>query len=704
MESLIKQYFKNNNFFQNIDYLRKKLKITGEEQIENFHFTLRKLVEEGYLFFDSKNGYRLFTNDLGFVCGEIEITKSGNGYLNTKDGYKIFIPCSDLNGALNGDIVILGNIDYGKHNELIGKVEKILKRKSGNIIFEVIGDGVNASFIPYDKNEYVSININKNQLKNLVDGELILVNIGTEREEGFYFAEILETIGHKDDPNIDLKLIYKKYNVPIEFSDAVQREVENINKEVFEFEIEDRVDLREKEIITIDCDETKDRDDAILVERLENGNFKLYVNISHVSHYVSRNSKLFEEALVRCTSYYPNNTCNPLFPHKLSNGICSLNPNVDRLTRTCEMEINSRGEVVNYDIYLSVINSKKAMKYSEVNSVLKGEQILGYDKYVEQLNLMKELSDILDNARKYRNYIDFDIADIEIMKDDVGCIKGFAAKGQGEAEKIIENFMLITGTTIAEHYSWMPFIYRVHEAPNPETVKEAIKVLKLSGISIPRFNNIDEKTINYIIKSLKNPEVGRIVRTILLKAMKKARYDINSIGHFALQLKKYCHFTSPIRRVSDFMVHTLIDEIETFDYSEDKILELEQQLSRICENASYKEKVSKMIESEALLMSMAEYMEKHIGDSYNATITEVYQHGMFVETDEFISGKIKFEDMLDDYYYYDDEKKAIIGKNTKKKFQIGNKILVIVKDACKESRTVNFSIGNKNIKIKTKKV
>ena len=226
-----------------------------------------------------------------------------------------------------------------------------------------------------------------------------------------------------------------------ELPKEVEEQLKDIPDYVLEHEYEGRTDLREEVIFTIDGDDTKDIDDAISIEKLDNGNYKLGVHIADVSYYVTENSYLDKDALERGTSSYLADSVIPMLPHKLSNGICSLNPNVDRLTRTCEMEINSRGEVVNYDIYLSVINSKKAMKYSEVNSVLKGEQILGYDKYVEQLNLMKELSDILDNARKYRNYIDFDIADIEIMKDDVGCIKGFAAKGQGEAEKIIEKYM-----------------------------------------------------------------------------------------------------------------------------------------------------------------------------------------------------------------------------------------------------------------------
>ena len=692
-EQIIEELSKKTKFIKSQE-LRTALKIKGEEQTDSFYNALNALVEEGSLFFDEKKGYHLFENDLGYAFGQIEINKNGDGFLNTSDGHKIFIPFESINGALDGDTVVVSSIEYDKRENLIGRVYNIIKRKSGNIIFRVIGSGIEASLIPYNKNENIPININKNQLRNLVDGEIILVKVSEKKEFGEYFAEIVNKIGHKDDPNVDLEIIYTKYGVPVEFSKEAQKEADQLPTEVTEEEIRTRKDLRHKPTITIDCDMTKDRDDALYAEKLANGNIKLYTSISHVSHYVKRGMKLFEEVLQRRTSHYPNNTCNPMLPHKLSNGICSLNPNVDRLTRTCEMEITPEGKIVNYDIYNSVIRSRKAMKYSEVNKVLNGENVDGYEDFVEQLNLLKELSDILESSRENRNCIDFGIHDIELNQDEEGKVNGFIARGDGCAERIIENCMLITGTTVAEHFSWFPFIYRVHEAPNPEMVKEVIKLLRLSGIAIPKFNNIDAKVINSILKNIKDREVGKVVRTVLLKSMKRARYDVNNIGHFALQLKKYCHFTSPIRRVADFMIHTIIDELETFEFTEQKIIELEKELSNISEAASGTERIAKLIESEALSMAMAEYMEGHIGDEFKAMVTEVYQHGMFVETSNLISGKVKFEDMLDDYYYFSADKNAIIGKNTKKKYQIGSKVFVVAKEACKETRTINFEIGN----------
>ena len=286
--------------------LKKQLNIKGEEQTQSFCDALDALVEEGSLFFDEKKGYRIFNNELGFAYGEVEINKLGNGFVHNNDGYTIFIESADLNGALHGDKVLVSSIEFGRRDQFKGKIHKVLKRKSGNVVFEVIGNGMSATLVPYNKNEYVNINVNKNQLKNLIDGEYVLVKIGSKKIEEDYIAEIKKVIGHRDDANIDIKLIYEKYDVPTEFSKEALEEAENLPNEVTEKDIEGRVDLRNKNFITIDCDNTKDRDDAVYIEQLENGNYKLYVSISSVNYYVKRDTNLFKEALARGNSYYHN--------------------------------------------------------------------------------------------------------------------------------------------------------------------------------------------------------------------------------------------------------------------------------------------------------------------------------------------------------------------------------------------------------------
>lgn len=693
MKEKIKNYFENNNRYISDIELKKKLAIKGEDQTNFFYDALKALIEEGSLFFDNKKGYRLFTNDLGYAYGEIEINKSGNGFVHTKDGETIFIKKEDLNGALNGDNVIISSIDFGRGENYKGEVYKILKRKTGNIVFEVIGNGYHSSLVPYNTNENVSIHIDKNEYKGLLDGQIILVKVSTEKLDQDYIATISKIIGNKGDANIDINVIYEKNDVPIEFSKEAQDELDNIPTEVTDQEIKLCIDLRDKDIIAIDCDETKDRDDAICVEKLENGNLKLYTCISAVNHYIKRGTKLFEEVLKRCTSYYPGNTCNPMIPQKISNGICSLNEGEDRLVKACVIEITKDGHIVDYSIYnRAVIKSRKSMKYSEVNRVLNGEIVEGYENYENQLNLLKEMSDILEKMRINRNCIDFDLHDIETVRSKNGHIMEFKTRGNGYAERIIENCMLITGTTIAEHYSWLPFLYRIQEAPNLETIQNTIKTLRLSGFKIPNYSNINESTINNVISRLKNKDEAEIVKKMLLKSTKKASYSTNNVGHFALQLDKYCHFTAPIRRVADFMIHTIIDEIETMSFSEESIKRLEEELELICRNASQKERLAKSIESEVLAMDMAEYMEKHIGEKYGAIITEVYPHGMFIKTTDNISGKVKFENIPGDKYKYDDNLKAVIGSKNKTKYQIGNRVVVIAKEASKEMRTIDFEI------------
>ena len=689
----ILNYIKKDNQFVKAQELKKILNVKGEQQTELFYDALNALVEEGSLFFDNKKGYKLFTNDLGFAYGEIEINKAGNGFIHTKDGYTIFIANEHLNGALNGDLVMVSSIDFGRRDEFKGEVHKVLKRKTGNVIFEVVGNGYAASLIPYNINENIAVNINKNELKNLVDGEMVLVKVSAEKEYGEFQATIQEVIGHKNSPGVDIKLIFAKYGVPVDFSKETLKEANELPTEVTEKDIVDKKDMRDKEFITMDCDDTKDRDDAIYAEKLSNGNIKLYVAISLIDYYVKRGSKIYNEALIRCTSHYDGGTCTPLFPPKLSNGICSLNENVDRLVRIVEMEVNPEGKIIDYDIYSAVINSRKQMTYSEVNRVLNNEKIVEYEKYLEQLQLHEKLCGYFEKARKRRRCIDYELHDIEKKLDTNGKTEAFVTRGDGIAERIIENEMLAAGTTIAEHFSWLPFMYRIQESPDPKKLKDIIKTLRLSGFDIPKYNNVSEETINNILSKIRNKEEADIIRTMLLRGTKRAKYSTINVGHFALQLKKYCHFTAPIRRVIDFMIHTLISELETFDYSEENIERVEQEFNEICERASEAERIAQLIEAETLAMDMAEYMESHIGEGYDGIITEVYPHGMFVKLNNNITGKIKFENMHGDKFRYDYDKRAIIGTATKKKYQIGKKVFVVAKDACKATRTINFEIG-----------
>ncbi|MBR6689770.1 MAG: VacB/RNase II family 3'-5' exoribonuclease [Bacilli bacterium] len=695
--NFIISYFKQNNKGFSEKELRKNLKIKGEEQTNIFNSALKTLVEDGCLFFDGKT-YKLFTPDLGLAYGEIEINQVGNGIVHTKYGI-IFIDNKNLNGALNGDKVTISNITKPERkNNFEGKVFQVLKRRTGKVVFKVKGNGFDSTLIPYNENETVDIIINKNELKDLRDGDYVLINVLTEKRDNKYYAEIDKVIGNVDSKNIDVKILFEENDIPVEFPEEVEYEAKKLPTEVNESEIAERVDLRDKPILTIDCDNTKDRDDAIYVEKLPNGNYKLYVNISDVSYYVKRGTKLFEEALRRCNSHYINNTCNPMFPIELSNGICSLNANLDRLTKTVEMEINDCGEVVNYEIYKSVINSKKAMKYSNVNKVLNGEVVPGYEEFAPQLKLMNELKNILEEARYNRNYIDFDIRDVEQVENKAGEVIDFKQADVGNAQLIIENFMVIANETVAKHFYWLPFVFRIHEAPDEASVKDVLDLLRVSGYDIPHYKNVDEKTLKGVLKELSKIDKLDIAKSMVLRRMKRAKYCVNNLGHYALQLKNYCHFTSPIRRIADFMIHTIIDEVDTLDYSSESMDRLEKEMQTVCENASRTEKLSKELEDKGMLIQMAKYMEKYIGKTFEAYISEIYQHGMLAKTENMIVGKIKFDDISDDKYYFDSNKNAVIGKKTKNKYTIGQKVYVIVKDASKANRTISFKIEPQKVK------
>ena len=476
----------------------------------------------------------------------------------------------------------------------------------------------------------------------------------------------------------------------------VIKEAKSLPTSVTEEEIKDRKDLRDEVILTLDCDGTKDRDDAVGVKKLPNGNYLLKVNISHVSHYVTKESKSFEEALRRTSSHYPLHFCIPMLHHIISNGICSLHGGVDRLTRTVEMEFNSLGEVVNYDIYKSVINSKKAMTYSEGNDILNNPN--STFKYKYDLNLMRELNIILERAKNKRNYINFDVEETHIVQDANNNITGFTPTDHGECGKIIENFMLVANETVYKHFAWFILAYRVHEVPDQDKVNEMLNLLRESCIKVPKLNNVSSAALKNLINNLDTSEVSQIIKSYLLKSQKKARYDTVNVGHFALQYMTYGHFTSPIRRIMDLIMHMTIDNIEKFDYSEDSIKEFEKFLNEVCERTNRIEKIDRQVNEECMEMEMAHYMENHIGEEYEVYVTEIGRHSMLVKTTDHIRGKIKLENMEDDKYYYDNDKKAIIGKHNKRKYQIGNHFIALVKDACKETRTVNFEIPKQLVK------
>ena len=605
-----------------------------------------------------------------------------------------------MNGALHGDIVVV-EVTSKKGLELEGRILKIVKREIKTVVGTIVKNKNGLRLKIDDDKININIILSKENLKNVVEGHKVVASVLNKIDNHNYKGDIIKIIGHINDPGIDILSIAAKHDIEDVFPDDVIDEVLNLPNEVLKEEYINRIDLREKMIFTIDGDDTKDIDDAISLDILENGNYSLGVHIADVSHYVKNDSPLDKEAYERGTSVYLADRVIPMLPHKLSNGICSLNPNVDRLTISCVMEINNQGEVVNYDIFESVIKSNIQMTYKKVNKILEEDIIPeGYENYVSTLKKMKILADILRKNKTEKGYIDFDLDESKIIVNEKGEAIDVILRNRGTGEKLIEDFMIAANETVARHIFYMdyPFIYRVHGEPNEEKIKKFLNYVSILGYTINgKINKITPKSMQNLLNQLKDAKEYSMLSSQLLRSMQKAIYDTKNIGHFGLASKCYTHFTSPIRRYPDTTVHRLLHtylfnknlNIETIKYWENK-------LPFIAEQSSIKERNSIECEREVDDMKKAEYMEKHIGERFEGIISGVVSFGIFVELPNLIEGLVRVEDIKGDYYTYDETSFALIGKKNKRGYRLGDKIKVIVKSASKEKHTIDFIMDNEN--------
>lgn len=606
------------------------------------------------------------------------------------DNIKYKIHLDDINGALKNDLCLFVIDKESKK----AKVKKIIKRFNDLVVCELIDNKLKI----YGDNKHVDIP--SNECSRLVEGSRVLIKLKNDGLNG----NIVEIIGHKDDPGIDLTQIALSKCFSLDFSEEYLKELEKFPNHVKEDEIKGRLDLRDKLIYTIDCDNTKDMDDAISIEKKENGNYVLGVHIADVSHYVKLGSEIFKEAFKRGNSLYMLNTVIPMIHKFLSNGICSLNPSVDRLTKSCFMEIDKDGNIVDYKIVKSVIRSKKKMKYSEVNKLLEeNKMVAGYEPFIDNLKLANELNNILNKARIERGYVKFMSNDLIVELDKNNKPLEFKMQEQKTAETMIENCMLMANQTVAINYSWLPFIYRIHEMPDKNTVINILQFLKKLGYNIPLIKNVDnQKALQGILRDLSSDKDFKIISNFILRGMKKAKYSTENTGHFALAYEHYTHFTSPIRRLSDLMVHILIDLYEKNNYMiNEEIENLEQLLIDVCIQASFKERKAIEAENEANAMKMAEYMEGHINEYFNGKIINIDSSGVTVEVNNII-GHVNFSDIKKDSYKFNKENFTLFGKKTKQTLKIGDNVRIKVLSASKEYRTIDFAICEKLDKVKQK--
>lgn len=665
---------------------------TVEDQIE-LENVIRKLIAAGKLHETKKHKFLLMENCQSLKSGPIRINKFGNGYIDISNQEPVFINKNNLNNAINNDVVIADC--FLNHGLLEGKVIKILQRKLDNIVGEIISVHHKLIFKPDDDKLKINIDLTKESIEKCVEGYKVVIKIIKDYGRNHYLAEITKIIGHKNDPDVDIIAIAIGHDIPVEFSDLIKKELETIPTEVTEAELVNRTNLTAKEIFTIDGADTKDIDDAISLEKIGEI-YRLGVHIADVSHYVKMGSAIYEEAFQRGTSSYLADKVIPMIPHKLSNGICSLNPQTIRLTISCVMDINTHGEVVKYDIFPSYIKSRKKMTYEEVNQILLDNEVpSGYEDYKDTLILMNELACILRKYKEKRGFIDFDIAEAKIIQDENGKAIDIVKSEQKAGENLIEDFMIAANETVATHIAQLdlPFIYRIHDLPSNENIMEFINTLKAFGYVIKiNLNKITPLTIQNILKELANKKDYNILTSLLLKSMKKACYSTDNIGHFGLASPKYTHFTSPIRRFPDLTVHRLL---RTYVFNKDRTKETiifnQKYLPKVAARSSEREVASQEAENDVLDMKMAEYMLDKIGNVYYGTIINITSFGFFVQLDNLIEGLVHIN-TLNGYFTYKPQLLSLVNENNGVKYKLGDEIKVRVSEVSKEKATIDFEI------------
>ncbi len=655
---------------------------------------LNRLEQEYKIYRTKKDKYMLFDNS-NLRVGNLLSTKKGYGFVDIAGDEDVFVSQENLNGAINNDEVIV-EITSKKGLKLEGRIVKVIERKLQQFVGKVYFKNNKCLIDLDDKKVNLSIIVDSDKTLGAVSGHKVVVRLLTRVESNVYKGAIVKILGHVDDPGVDILSIAAKYEIEDQFPKEVTEQLKTIPDHVLESEYNGRVDLRDEMIFTIDGDDTKDIDDAISIDKLKNGNYKLGVHIADVSYYVKENTPLDNEAEKRGTSVYLANTVIPMLPHELSNGICSLNPNVDRLTISCSMEIDSNGEVVEYDIFESVIRSNIQMTYKNVNSILEDNIIPpGYEKYVDSLKMMSELANTLRNSKIKKGYIDFDIDEAKIVTNEKGEAIDVVLRNRGKGENLIEDFMIAANETVARHITYMeyPFIYRVHGEPSEEKINNFLNFINLLGYKIKRPKKITPKSIQELLDELKNVKEYPILSSLLLRSMQKAVYDKNNIGHFGLASKCYTHFTSPIRRYPDTTVHRLL---RTYLFNKNLNKEIinywDKKLAILAEHTSERERASIECEREVDDMKMAEYMEKHIGEEFTGIVSGVVSFGMFIELPNKIEGLVRLDDLKDDYYVYDESTFSLIGSNNKRGYRLGDELKVIVKAASKINHTIDFEI------------
>lgn len=685
-----------------VEEIEQSLELEYSEDFKELIKSLNALENEGELVRTRKNRFGL-PEKMNLIRGCIQMHAKGFAFLIPDDDNQrdIYIHYSDLASAMNGDKVLVRlekKSEAGHRPE--GKVIRILERAVHTVVGTFENNRSFGFVIADDKRIPNDIFIPKNMTQGAVTGHKVIVYI-TKYPEGRKSAEgeVIQILGHKNDPGIDILSIIYKHGIKIEFPEEVLSQAAEAPESIREDEKALRRDLRDEMIVTIDGADAKDLDDAVSVKQLDNGNYQLGVYIADVSYYVKEGTPMDKEAYERGNSVYLVDRVIPMIPHRLSNGICSLNPKEDRLTLGCSMEINSKGEIVNHEIFQSVINTTERMIYRDVNKILveKDETVRNqYESLVPMFEKMEELAVILRKKRMSRGAIDFDFKEAQVLVDENGKPEDVVLRERSVAERLIEEFMLAANETVAEHFHWMdvPFIHRIHENPDEGKLQTFFDFLAGLGYSVKgTANDIHPRSLQQVLEKVKGKPEEMIVSKLMLRSMKQAKYDPQSIGHFGLATEFYTHFTSPIRRYPDLIVHRLIRTYLLENHLDKPTLKKwKERMPDIAKHTSATERAAVDAERDTDDLKKAEYMNDRIGEEYTGVISSVTNFGMFVELENTVEGLIHVSTLTDDYYHYDEQNQALIGERTANIYRIGDEAEVRVTSVNLDEHTVDFEM------------
>jgi ribonuclease R len=689
------------DFINSKEYQPMKLKEIGtvlqvpRNEKQDLREVLESLLSEGKLEVDNAGRYKLA--DASTKTGIFNGTQRGYGFVVIEgEADDIFVPENATKGALHNDKVMVSvkQDKTGKRQE--GEIIRILER-ANSIVVGTFEKSKNYGFVIADNQKFgKDIFIQKEHTKGAVNGHKVVVQLTNygdkdKNPEG----KVIEILGHMNDPGVDIKSVIMAYNLPQEFPQEVMEQVERVEEEINQSEFSGRKDIRNLPTVTIDGEDAKDLDDAITLSR-ENGIYHLGVHIADVTHYVTENSPLDKEALKRGTSIYLVDRVIPMLPHKLSNGICSLNAGTDRLALSCFMDIDEKGNVIGHEIAETIIQVNKRMTYTSVKKILEDkdeEERKQYEEYVPFFELMLELADILREKRRKRGSIDFDFPESKIKLDEKGRPVEIKPYERNKATKIIEDFMLIANETVAEDFFWqeLPFVYRSHENPDSDRIKQLGIFINNFGYSIKvSQEDIHPKELQKLLIKVDNTPEEALISRLTLRSMKRAKYTASSDGHFGLATKYYCHFTSPIRRYPDLQIHRIIKENLHGRLNEKRVNHYYKIVPDVARQSSLMERRADDAERDVEKLKKVEYMSQFIGEVFEGVISGLTNWGLYVELPNTVEGMVRVSEMQDDYYIYDEEHYTMIGEHTRKSYKLGEKVKVEVIGTDKLLKTIDF--------------